>query len=211
MGLNTSRQFHRWARVILRVAINIGIAACIAFALHALLRNKSKSSTGDDQSSLQDPIEPLDTGRIANPQAHTDEHATLWQMMLQDPSLEGYVNLNTPFSDIKDHLDNASEIYTIYAPINSAFEGPLRHPVDPPVFYHKFFSLNHMGPGNVSYEELQASTTVQNFLNHDIFFKNLQRISTKGKDGKTVLNHVASYVGRPLVWGQTVNDEVKVG
>jgi len=202
MGLRTSRQAQRWARGILRVTLNVLLAASIAFTLHILLRGKSKSWNGHDtglQLPPHDTVEPLSTIEVAESQQHPDENATLWQVMLQDPTLQGYVNLNMPFGDIKGHLDNASEIYTVYAPINSAFEGPLRHPVDAPEFYYKFISLNHMGPNNVSFEEMKASTTVENFINHDIFFKNLQRISTKSKNGGMVLNHVANYVGRPLV------------
>ena len=213
MGLRTSRQFDRWARSILRVALNVVIAACVALALHTLLRDKPKSEIGDDiglRLPPEDTAEPLGAKEVADSlpqstvedaslQERPDGNATLWQVMLQDPTLQGYVNLNMPFSDIKGHLDNASEIYTIYAPINSAWEGPLRHPVDAPDFYWKFLSLNHMGPKNVSYEELKASMTVENFLNHDIFFKNLQRISTKSRSGDMVLNHVAKYVGQPLV------------
>ena len=203
MGSRTSRQFQRRARAILRVTLNIVLAASIAFALHATLRRGTSKSWNGDGIGLQfpphDTVEPLSTIDVAESQQHPDKNATLWQVMLQDSTLQGYVDFIVPFSDIKNHLENASEIYTIYAPINSAFEGPLRHPVDAPQFYYKFLSLNHMGPNNVSYEELKASTTVENFMNHDIFFKNLQRISTKSKNGGMVLNHVANYVGRPLV------------
>ena len=203
MGLKTSRQFQRRARAILRVTLNAVLAASIAFALHATLRRgKSKSWDGNDiglQLPPHDTVEPLSTVEVAKSQQDPDKNATLWQVMLQDPTLQGFVNLIMPFSDIKGHLEDASKIYTIYAPINSAFEGPLRHPVDAVQFYYKFVSLNHMGPNKVSYEELKASTTVENLMNHDIFFKNLQRISTKSKSGGMVLNHVANYVGRPLV------------
>ncbi|MCJ1264301.1 hypothetical protein MMC22_004172 [Lobaria immixta] len=201
MGLRTSRQFQRWARGILRVTLNAALAVSIAFALHTLMRGKSKSWNGDGTGlklPAHDSVEPLRPIEVAESQQHPVENATLWQVMLQDPTLQSFVSLNMPFSDIKDRLDNASEIFTIYAPINSAFEGPLRNPVDAPGFYYKFLSLNHMGPKNISYEELKASTTVENFINHDIFFKNLQRISTQGKNGEMTLNHVANYVGQPL-------------
>ena len=202
MGSRTSRQTRNWVRGILRLTLNAALAACIAFALHALLRGKSNNWKEDDlalELPPHDSVEPLSTVEVAESQQHSNENATLWQVMLQDPTLQGYVNFNMPFLDIKGHLDNASEIYTIYAPINSAFEGPQRHPVDAPDFYWKFLSLNHMGPKNISYEDLKASTTVENFLNHDIYFKNLQRISTKGKNGEMLFNHVANYVGQPLV------------
>ena len=202
MGLKTSRQVQKWVRGILRVALNVVIAASIAFALNTLLRGKSRRPNGDATSlhlPTHDTVEPWSTVEAVESQQHPNENATLWQVMLQDPTLQGYVNLNMPFADIKGHLDNASEIYTVYAPINSAFEAPQRHPVDAIEFYYKFISLNHMGPDNVSYEDIKASTTVENFINHDAYFKNLQRISTKSKDGKLVLNHVANYVGRPLV------------
>ena len=202
MGSRTSRQTRNWARGILRIALNTALAGCIAFALHILLRGKSKNWKGDNialKLPPHDSVEPLSTIEVAESQQHSNENATLWQVMLQDPTLQSYVDFNKPFLDIIGHLDNASEIHTIYAPINSAFEGPQRHPVDAPVFYWKFLSLNHMGPKSVSYEELKASTTVENFLNHDIFFKNLQRISTKSKNGEMVFNHIANYVGQPLV------------
>ena len=200
MGLKTSRQFRRWSRGVLRVALrvtfNAVLASVVAFILHDLLRGRSSKIF---QLPFHDTIETSHTNQVEEALLRQDENATIWQVMLQDPSLQRFVDLNMPFSDIKGHLDNASEIYTVYAPIDSAFEGPLRHPVDPPNFYAKFFSLNHMGPGKVSHEDLQASTTVANSLNHDVYFKNLQRISTKSKQGSMVVNHVANYVGRPLV------------
>ena len=182
--------------------MNVVLATSIALVLHTLFRSRPKSENeidGDFQLGLHGTVGRPSTIEVEDLPPQSDENATLWQVMLQDPSLQGYVNLNMPFSDIQGHLDNASEIYTVYAPINSAFEGSLRHPVDPPDFYYKFISLNHMGPNNVSYDDLKASTTIGNFINHDIYFKNLQRISTKSKNGSVVMNHVANYVGRPLV------------
>ena len=202
MGLRTSRQIQRWRRGVLRVSINITLAAFVAFVVHTLTQGKSKSWSG---GSIENQLLPHGTAEIQStievvkPQQDLLENATLWKMMLGDPTLQEFVNLNMPFQDIQANLDDANQIYTIYAPIDSAFQAPLRNPVDAPDFYYKFLSLNHMGPNNVSYEELAASTTVENFLNHDMFFKNLQRISTKSKNGEMKFNHVANYVGHPLV------------
>lgn len=211
MGWKTSRQFRQWSLSILRLTLNAALAASIAFILHTLLRGRWRSENGIDIDFQLQPhvtLEPLRTIEVEDSAPHLNENATLWQVMLEDPSLQRYIDLNMPFSDIKGRLDNASEICTVYAPIDSAFEGPLRHPVDPPVFYHKFIRLNHIGPNNVSYEDLKASTTVENFMNHDVYFKNLQRISTKSKNGSMVMNHVANYVGRPLVRSQ--NSQTKL-
>lgn len=202
MSYKISHRFRRWSHNVLRVALNVILATFIALVLHTLFRGRPKGEKdidGDFQLKLHDTIGRPSTIEVDNLSPQSNENATLWQVMLQDSSLQGYVTLNMPFSDIQGHLDNASEIYTVYAPINSAFEGSLQHPVDPPDFYYKFMSLNHMGPGNVSYEDLKASTTIENFINHDIYFKNLQRISTKNQNGSMVMNHVANYVGRPLV------------
>ena len=193
-----SRQYQRWTRGILRVILNIAIAAIIAFAIHTLLlRATTKSHVGDDLG-LQIPshgtVEPLSDTQ------NSDGNATLWEVMLQDPSLQRFVNFNMPFLPaIKGRLDNLDQTWTVYAPINSAFEGPQRHPVDAPIFYYIFTSMNHIGSSNVSYEELKASTTVENLMSHDMYFRNMQRISTKSRNGEMVLNHVANYVGRPLV------------
>ena len=199
--MKTSRQFRTWARGILRLILNIAIAAAIAFALHTVLRGRSKSRTGDDidiQLPSQGIVHPLSAIEVTESQEYF-ENATLWQVMLQDPTLQSFVHLNMPFLDMKRRLDDPSETYTIYAPINSAFEGPQRHPVDAPFFYYLFTSMNHIGAKNVSYEELKASTTVENLISHDMWYRNMQRISTKSRSGEMVLNHVAKYVGRPIV------------
>ena len=207
MSLRISRQFHRWVRDVLRIILNAALAVSIAFALHSLLQGKSKSWNGDD-TGLQLPphntVAPPSTTEVVELQQDFNENVTTWQAILQDPSLRNFVDLVgrcMPMANIARNLDNPNKTYTIYAPINSAFEGPLRHPVDVESvpFYYLYFTLNHMGPGSVSYEDLKASSTVENSINHDAYFKNLQRISTKGKDGGLLFNHIANYVGRPLV------------
>lgn len=186
MGFPLKRTLTRCARIAFLVAT-------IAFALQSYLRGK------------QDPFESEELGT-----GHQDHHvesqhdhlpnpsATLWELMVNDHTISEYVKLNKPFDDITGHLGNASEMYTIYAPIDSAFENQT-YPVDAPGFYWKFLSLNHMGADAVSYEDLVSSTTVSNFINHDIYFKYLQRISTKDKKGNLVFNHVGEYVGKEVV------------
>ena len=198
----TSRQFRKCARGIPRLILNTAIAATIAYALHTVFRGKLKSQEGNDpdlELPPQGAIQPLSAIEVTEPQKYADENATLWQVMLQDPTLQRFLKLNMPFADLKRRLNDPSDVYTVYAPVNSAFEGPQRHPVDAPFFYYLFTSMNHIGAQNVSYEELKASTTVENLISHDMWYRNMQRISTKSKTGELVLNHVAKYVGQPIV------------
>ena len=186
MGLPLKRTLAR----IFRVAL---IGVVFAYALQEYLYRRQYYVKSHNSIQLNDPIE--DGQDIVH---ESDENATIWRLMVQDPTISRYMKLNEQFEDIRGHLDNASEIYTLYVPIDSAFENQT-YPVDAPDFYWKFLSLNHMGPGAVSREDLIASSTVKNFINHDIYFKYLQRLSVKDKDGDLIFNHVGKYVGKEIV------------
>ena len=192
MGFPLKRTLAR----IFRIAL---IGVVLAYALQEYLYRRQYYVKSHNSIQLNDP--PKDAQDIVH---ESDENATIWRLMVEDPTISQYVKLNEQFKDIRGRLDNANEMYTLYVPIDSAFENQT-YPVDAPDFYWKFLSLNHMGPGAVSHEVLIASSTVKNFINHDIYFKYLQRLSVKDKDGDLIFNHVGKYVGKEIVkWIYTI-------
>ncbi|ORY10496.1 fasciclin domain family protein [Clohesyomyces aquaticus] len=178
---------------LFRFAI-VGVVLAIALQTYLRQRQEYFYSGNDIVKHI-----PTENRHETFQEPEENSNATLWQLMLQDPTITEFVKLNTPFGDINGPLDDPSQIWTLYVPIDSAYKDAL-HPTDAPPFYWKFLSLNHFGSGAVSYDDMLASTTttVESRIPHDIFFNYRQRISVKNQKGEIAFNHVGKYVGKQL-------------
>jgi uncharacterized surface protein with fasciclin (FAS1) repeats len=126
---------------------------------------------------------------------------TLWELLRADPRVSRFADVVGELPDIVRGLSAPPAKFTVYAPVNEAFDS-FYFPPDPPPFFGLFLAGYHMGPGFVSAEQLASAGTVASFVNGDIFFDYKQRISVQHNPKGMTFNHEADYIppdGAPLV------------
>ncbi|KAK5988364.1 Aurofusarin biosynthesis cluster protein S [Cladobotryum mycophilum] len=122
------------------------------------------------------------------------ENATVWDIIRNDERISRFADVVGMFDDIVGGLKAPKAKFTIYAPVNEAFEREF-FPFDLPWFYWKFLAGYHMGPGPVPEKALHSTGTVSSFVNADIFFTYKQRISTQQhSSGQITLNHQVGHI-----------------
>lgn len=137
-------------------------------------------------------------------EANTDANASLWEVLSGDDRVSVFVDVVKKFDDIVLALSNPRAKFTIYAPVNEAFAAE-SFPLDLPWFYWKLLAGYHMGPGAVSEAEIATSGTVPSYVNADIFFESMQRISVQRTNarpsddsGSVTLNHRSRFTVREI-------------
>ncbi|WZH40771.1 FAS1 domain-containing protein [Fusarium acuminatum] len=121
---------------------------------------------------------------------HYETNLTVWEVLNKDERVSKFVEIVSKLPDIVRGLSAPQARFTVYAPINEAFDS-FYFPPDPPPFFSLFIAGCHMGPGPVSAERLQTLGTVPSFVNGDIFFTYKQRISVQQTRDGLKLNHAA--------------------
>ncbi|KAB5536175.1 FAS1 domain-containing protein [Coniochaeta sp. 2T2.1] len=137
------------------------------------------------------------------PSADPETNVTLWELLRADARVSRFADVIGELPDIVRGLSAPKAKFTVYAPVNEAFDS-FYFPPDPPPFFGLFLAGYHMGPGFVPADRLASVGTVSSFVNGDIFFDYKQRISVQhNPDGTTTFNHEADYIpptdGAPLV------------
>lgn len=133
----------------------------------------------------------LNTAHTQEPQGTFPQ--TVWDLIRSDRNLTRFTALLSEFDDIVGGLQAPKANFTVYAPVDEAFEQEV-FPHDLPWFFWKFLVGYHMGPGGLSTTALNGQNTVPSFVNADIFFKNRQRISVQGTAEAISLNYRASLI-----------------
>ncbi|KAF4989104.1 hypothetical protein FGRMN_9346 [Fusarium graminum] len=119
-----------------------------------------------------------------------EAHLTVWEILNRDDRVSRFVEIVSKLPDIVRGLSAPQAHFTVYAPVNEAFDS-FYFPPDPPPFFNLFIAGCHMGPGPVSAERLATLGTVSSFVNGDIFFTYKQRISVQHTLDGLMLNHAA--------------------
>lgn len=122
-----------------------------------------------------------------------ESNLTVWDILSNDASVSRFARIVGELPDIVRGLSAPQAKFTVYAPVNEAFES-FYFPPDPPPFFGLFLAGYHMGPGPVPAERLSSAGTVSSFVNGDIFFTYKQRISIQQNGNKITLNHEAEYL-----------------
>ncbi|SPJ88299.1 uncharacterized protein FTOL_12554 [Fusarium torulosum] len=121
---------------------------------------------------------------------HYETNLTIWEILNKDDRVSKFVEIVGKLPDIVRGLSAPQARFTVYAPVNEAFDS-FYFPPDPPPFFNLFIAGCHMGPGPISAERLQTLGTVPSFVNGDIFFTYKQRISVQQTSNGLMLNHAA--------------------
>ncbi|KAF4975329.1 hypothetical protein FZEAL_7862 [Fusarium zealandicum] len=150
-------------------------------------------------SGLQDSQIPL-------PSSETDHdvNQTIWEILSKDESVSRFTQIVGELPNIVKALSTPQARFTIYAPVNEAFDS-FYFPPDPPPFFGLFIAGCHMGPELVPAERLRSMSTVTSFVNGDIFFTYKQRISVQQYGGQIRLNHEAEVLPRESLQSTAVN------
>ncbi|KAH6960182.1 FAS1 domain-containing protein [Fusarium avenaceum] len=130
-----------------------------------------------------------------------ETNLTVWEVLNKDERVSKFVEIVSKLPDIVRGLSAPQARFTVYAPVNEAFDS-FYFPPDPPPFFNLFIAGCHMGPGPVSAERLHTLGTVPSFVNGDIFFTYKQRISIQHTSNGLGLNHAAQLL--PLNKSQSV-------
>lgn len=141
------------------------------------------------------------TPTAAVPEAHHETNLTVWEVLSNDERVSKFVEIVGKLPDIVRGLSAPQARFTVYAPVNEAFDS-FYFPPDPPPFFGLFIAGCHMGPGPVPAERLPTMGTVSSFVNGDIFFTYKQRISVQQDRDVVTLNHVAQLL--PMNKSQSV-------
>ncbi|KAI5456763.1 FAS1 domain-containing protein [Mariannaea sp. PMI_226] len=123
----------------------------------------------------------------------SESNRTIWDILSNDESVSRFAQIVGELPDIVRGLSAPQARFTVYAPVNEAFES-FYFPPDPPPFFGLFLAGYHMGPGWVPAEQLRSTGTVSSFVNGDIFFTYKQRISVQHNGDGMTLNHEAEYL-----------------
>jgi uncharacterized surface protein with fasciclin (FAS1) repeats len=118
-----------------------------------------------------------------------------------DDRVSKFVEIVGKLPDIVRGLSAPQARFTVYAPVNEAFDS-FYFPPDPPPFFGLFIAGCHMGPGPVPAERLPTMGTVSSFVNGDIFFTYKQRISVHQDSNGLTLNQAARLL--PLNKSQSI-------
>ncbi|RGP64458.1 fasciclin domain family [Fusarium longipes] len=130
------------------------------------------------------------TPTSAVPEDAYKTNLTVWEVLSNDDRVSKFVEIIGTLPDIVRGLSAPQARFTVYAPVNEAFDS-FFFPPDPPPFFNLFIAGCHMGPGPVPEERLPILGTVSSFVNGDIFFTYKQRISVQKDSNGLTLNHVA--------------------
>ena len=181
-------------RALTRFATLAFFIGSTAYALQSYLRGTqwmlNSQELGNQGQEIHDTTAENEVGSTTN--------VTVWEILKNDPTISKFYKLNEPMDIIYKWLDNPKHIFTIYAPIDSAWDNQT-FPSEAPDFYWSFLSLHHMASGWTSYADLAASTTMHNRIVLDIFQKYRQRYTVKDKNGDMLFNRKAKYVGKESV------------
>lgn len=131
--------------------------------------------------------------KLSTQEDHHEANLTIWEILSNDESVSQFAEIVGKLPDIVRGLSAAQAHFTIYAPVNEAFDS-FYFPPDPPPFFGLFIAGCHMGPGLVSAERLPSMSTVPSFVNGDIFFTYKQRISVQQVEGELALGHQARFL-----------------
>lgn len=123
-----------------------------------------------------------------------DQNSTILDILQNDDRVSRFAEVVGQLPDIARGLAAPQAKFTLYVPVNEAFDD-FFFPPDPPPFYNLFLAGYHMGPGPV--QSLSSRSTVTSFVNGDIFFDYKQRISIQHYGDKTTLNHEAKLLSPP--------------
>ncbi|KAL6921179.1 hypothetical protein FSST1_005205 [Fusarium sambucinum] len=134
-------------------------------------------------------------------EAHHETNLTVWDVLSNDDRVSKFVEIVGKLPDIVRGLSAPQARFTVYAPVNEAFDS-FYFPPDPPPFFGLFIAGCHMGPGPVPAERLPTMGTVSSFVNGDIFFTYKQRISVQQDSSGLTLNHAARLL--PLNKSQSI-------
>lgn len=129
---------------------------------------------------------------------------TIWEVLSNDERVSRFAKIIGELPDIVRGLSAPQAQFTVYAPVNEAFES-FYFPPDPPPFFGLFIAGYHMGPGPVPAEHLGSIGTVSSFVNGDIFFDYKQRISVQRTGKDITLNHEAKYIPRGDAQSRALN------
>ncbi|OBS28394.1 hypothetical protein FPOA_02332 [Fusarium poae] len=121
---------------------------------------------------------------------HHETNLTVWEVLSNDDRVSKFVEIVGKLPDIVRGLSAPQARFTVYAPVNEAFDS-FYFPPDPPPFFGLFIAGCHMGPGPIPAERLPTMGTVSSFVNGDIFFTYKQRISVQKEGNGLTLNHAA--------------------
>ncbi|KAF5007924.1 hypothetical protein FDECE_5840 [Fusarium decemcellulare] len=124
------------------------------------------------------------------PEVAHETNLTIWEVLSNDESVSRFVEIVSNLPDIVRGLSAPQARFTVYAPVNEAFDS-FYFPPDPPPFFGLFIAGCHMGPGPLPAERLPSRSTVSSFVNGDIFFTYKQRISVQQTGDGLTLNHEA--------------------
>ncbi|KAM0543228.1 hypothetical protein ACHAO7_009528 [Fusarium culmorum] len=119
-----------------------------------------------------------------------ETNLTVWEVLSNDDRVSKFVDVIGKLPDIVRGLSAPQARFTVYAPVNEAFDS-FYFPPDPPPFFGLFIAGCHMGPGPVPAERLPSMGTVSSFVNGDIFFTYKQRISVQKDKSGLILNRAA--------------------
>ncbi|CAJ2509010.1 Uu.00g140360.m01.CDS01 [Anthostomella pinea] len=121
----------------------------------------------------------------------SEQSMTVWDVLQRDERVSKFADIVGMFDDIVLGLSTPQAKFTVYAPVNEAFDD-MFFPPDLPWFYWKFLAGYHMGPGSLSEADLKSQSTISSFVNADVFFTYKQRISVQERSlGRVGLNHAA--------------------
>ncbi|RJE19617.1 fasciclin domain family protein, partial [Aspergillus sclerotialis] len=166
-------------RALFRATQATTIVVTISLAIQVYM---SKWAKDQEPSSLVGDTESPDTSSL-----------TVWDVIQNERNLTKFASLIGEFDDIVESLRASQESFTLYAPLDGAFEQET-FPYDLPWFYWKFLVGYHMSPGAWSALALPTQNTVSSFVNADIYFKNRQRISVQAGIKRTSLNYRANVI-----------------
>ncbi|KXH68536.1 hypothetical protein CSAL01_02193 [Colletotrichum salicis] len=144
------------------------------------------------------------SGQSSTPPTDQNANLTIWEILSNDERVSRFAKIIGELPDIVRGLSAPQAQFTVYAPVNEAFES-FYFPPDPPPFFGLFIAGYHMGPGPVPAEHLESVGTVSSFVNGDIFFDYKQRISVQHTGKDITFNHEAKYVTREDYQSRALN------
>ncbi|KAK7456850.1 hypothetical protein CaCOL14_010750 [Colletotrichum acutatum] len=139
--------------------------------------------------------------------ADQNANLTIWKVLSNDERVSRFAKIIGELPDIVRGLSAPQAQFTVYAPVNEAFES-FYFPPDPPPFFGLFIAGYHMGPGPVPVEHLRSVGTVSSFVNGDIFFDYKQRISVQHTSTGITFNHEAKYIPRRESESKALNGHI---